>query len=86
MMHWATVTEIECAECEGYGSLTNREPTNILGDCTHCGGTGYRAPTADELDNMAEAAYARQFEGEPPMPQRERDEMQARRDAQRGVK
>jgi hypothetical protein len=89
MMHWATDTEIECAECEGRGWIAKRVPSLGRGvhevTCEHCNGHGYRAPAADELDNMAEAAYQRQFEGEPPMSQRERDEMQARMDAQWGV-
>jgi hypothetical protein len=35
---------------------------------------------------MAEDAYTRQFDGEPPMSFTERAEMQAKRDAQWGVK
>jgi hypothetical protein len=88
MMHWSTDTEIECAECEGTGKIMpqNWYTFKVARTCLDCKGTGYRAPTANELDNAAEAAYQRQFEGEPPMSQRERDEMQARRDAQWGVK
>lgn len=85
-MRWATDTEIECTDCEGYGWQSKRGPVNCLGDCPACDGSGLRAPTTDELDNAAEAAYTRQFEGEPPMSARERDEMQAKRDAQWGVR
>ena len=82
--------EIECPECEGNGWIVSRVP--LLGrgihqyNCPHCNGHGWRAPTAEEADALAEAAYDRQFEGEPPLSQRERDEMQAKRDAQWGVR
>ena len=88
-MHWATDTQIECLDCEGQGQIDiykdHRGP-NLWPDCKACGGTGLRAPTQDEIDNEADAAYQRQFEGEPPLSARERDEMQANRDAQWGVK
>lgn len=76
--------EIECAECCGNGQTFGK---NIGEDiiCPHCKGKGWRAPTADEADAMAEAAYDRQFEGEPPLTFAERVEMQAKRDAQWGV-
>ncbi len=73
----------------GQVEAAQREAARYVADfapCPACEGNGYRAPTADELDNMAEAAYDRQFEGEPPLSARERDEMQAKRDAQWGVK
>lgn len=74
-------------ECGGRG-CTGAIPieVQVRQECEACEGTGFRAPTADELDNAAEVAYQRQFEGEPPLSQRERDEMQAKRDAQWGVK
>lgn len=81
MIHWATDTEIECPDCEGHGYDIFPEV-----DCDACLGKGWRAPTADELDNAAEAAYERQLEGEPPMSFSERAEMQAKRDAQWGAK
>lgn len=77
-MHWATDNEIECAECEGQGQIDvnkdDRGPS-FWPDCKACNGTGLRAPTPDELDSMAEAAYDRQFEGEPPISMAERHEM-----------
>ena len=90
-MHWATDTEIECIDCDGNGWTPKvwfygRRKTITEETCFDCNGTGFRAPTADELDNMAEAAYQRQFEGEPPMSFTERAEMQAKRDAQWAVK
>ncbi len=88
-MHWATDTEIECTDCEGHGEVMQQNGTfgfQYIESCTACKGTGWRAPTQDELDNAAEAAYQRQFEGEPPMSFTERAEMQAKRDAQWGVK
>jgi DnaJ-class molecular chaperone len=82
--------EIECTDCDGHGWIAKRLPKVGGGlhevNCEFCNGTGWRAPTPDELDNMAEDAYTSQFEGEPPLSQRERDEMQAKRDAQWGVK
>lgn len=68
------IDEIECRDCSGYGWMSRREATNVLGDCTFCNGTGWRVPTQDELDNMAEDAYQRQFEGEPPSSAQERYE------------
>lgn len=65
--------EIECPDCEGHG-------------CEVCNFTGWREPTEAEADALAEAAYDRQFEGEPPMSFAERVEMQAKRDAQWGVR
>jgi hypothetical protein len=79
--------EIECRDCDGNGericnwTFQNRLHRTVE-QCTACNGHGWRDPTPDELDSMAEDAYQRQFEGEPPISQRERDEMQAKRDAQ----
>ncbi len=82
------IDEIECTACEGTGEVMpeNWYTFKVAFTCKDCNGAGWRAPTQDELDNMAEDAYTRQFEGEPPMSQRERDESQARREAQWGVK
>ncbi len=80
MTHWATDTEIECTDCDGHGEVMRKDGMfgfQYIDGCTACNGAGYRAPTADELDNMAEDAYSRQFEGEPPLSQRERDEWEA---------
>lgn len=87
-MFYVNDTEIECLDCNGEGNIWNNADTTSgqRVDCEACKGTGCRAPTQDELDNMAEDAYQRQFEGEPPLSQRERDEMQAKRDAQWGVR
>lgn len=76
------MNEIECPECEGNGC---DQSSGSSVDCPACQGNGWREPTQDEADNMAEDAYQRQFEGEPPMSARERNEMQAKRDAQWGV-
>jgi RecJ-like exonuclease len=82
--------EIECPDCDGNGWVGKRLPRVGGGvhevTCEHCNGTGWREPTQDEADNMAEAAYDRQFEGEPPMSFAERTAMQAKRDADWGVK
>ena len=78
--------EIECPDCDGFGWITKREATNILGDCLPCKGSGWREPTEVEADALVEAAYDRQFEGEPPMSFAERTEVQAKRDAQWGVR
>jgi hypothetical protein len=76
--------EIECPECCGNGqTIGPNSGEDII--CPHCNGAGWRAATEAEADALAEAAYDRQFEGEPPLSARERDEMQARRDAQWGV-
>ena len=83
-MHWATDTEIECLECQGHGAVLIAIDDAVT--CPACNGEGLRAPTQDELDNAAEDAYQRQFEGEPPMSFSERAEIQAKRDAQWGVK
>ena len=75
--------QIECNDCQGEGIIwNNADPTSGQSvDCDACHGEGWREPTADEASDMAEAAYQSQFEGEPPLSQRERDEMQAKRDA-----
>jgi DnaJ-class molecular chaperone len=80
--------EIECPDCDGEGRIWNNcDPTSGQSvDCDACNGKGWREPTQDEADNMAEDAYQRQFEGEPPMSFAERTEMQAKRDADWGVK
>ena len=83
-MDWATDTEIECLDCQGHGAVLIA--IDDATTCPACNGEGYRAPTADELDNAAESEYQRQFEGEPPMSFAERSEMQAKRDEQWGVK
>lgn len=88
-MHWATDTEIECLDCGGEGCIDvnkNDAGPHTWPDCKACKGTGVRALTQDEVDDAVDAAYSRQFEGEPPMSARERDEMQAKRDAQWGVR
>ena len=71
------IDEIECPDCDGMGRIYNNN-NDPLGrqyfDCEECGGTGWREPTQDEADNMAEDAYWRQFEGEPPLSAQERHE------------
>ncbi len=80
--------EIECLDCEGTGEIMpeNWYTFKVTAKCGDCNGTGWRAPTDDEISNMAEDAYTRQFDGEPPLSASERAEMQAKRDAQWGVK
>lgn len=80
--------ETECDECNGEGMIwNNADPTSGQGyECEKCNGTGWREMTDDEIADAAESAYERQFEGEPPMSFSERAEMQAKRDAQWGVK
>jgi hypothetical protein len=75
------VSEIECRQCEGegridrtVGSLWGRVVKSIHEDCPFCNGTGWREPTQDESDELAEAAYDRSLEGEPPMSMQERHE------------
>lgn len=65
--------EIECPNCEGHG-------------CEACNFTGWSEPTAEEDEALAEAAYDRQFEGEPPLSFRELTEQQAKREADWGVR
>jgi len=80
-----TIIEIECSECCGNGQTIGKNSGEDI-ICPQCKGVGWRAPTADEIEQMASDAYDRQFEGEPPMSFAERTEMQAKRDAQWGVK
>lgn len=77
--------EIECNECCGSGQTFGKNSGEDI-ICPQCKGAGWREPTADEIDQMALDAYDRQFEGEPPMSFAERTEMQAKRDAQWGVR
>jgi hypothetical protein len=73
------IDEIECLECCGNGqTIGPNSGEDII--CPHCQGRGWREPTQDEADNMAEDAYQHQFEGEPPMSFAERTAMQAKRD------
>lgn len=90
--------EIECRDCDGEGSVEHRFLSNYVSpqaecppdpvrvECEACNGKGWREPTEEDADALAEAAYDRQFEGEPPMSFGERTAMQSKRDAQWGVK
>ena len=77
--------EIECPNCKGEGFIRHNQwpfgPT-----CTDCAGIGWRAMTDDEASDAAESALSDACEGEPPMSFSERTEMNAKRDAQWGVK
>lgn len=68
--------EIECLTCDGEGNIwNNADPTSgQRHDCEDCKGTGWRLPTQDEYDSLAEAAYDRSLEGEPSMSMQERHE------------
>ena len=69
--------EIECRECGGQGQIDLVKGTggpSTWPDCRACKGTGWRAHTQDEADELAEAAYDRSLEGEPPMSMQERYE------------
>lgn len=60
--------EVECDSCSGEGFLQSAAPFPRMGpDCPDCNGTGYRPTTDDELNDMAEAAWERAQEGEPPL-------------------
>lgn len=82
--------EIECRDCNGNGeklinwTFQNRRHRTVE-QCPKCNGHGWRAPTQDELDDMASDAYDRQFEGEPPLSASERDEVQRKREKQWGA-
>ena len=78
--------EIECPDCMGHGTRLLPGVLDDADTCPACSGKGWREPTEDEADALAEAAYDRQFEGEPPLSFAERTAMQAKRDAQWGVK
>lgn len=67
-------SEIECHECCGNGQILGpKSGEDII--CPHCNGAGWRPETEDEADARAEAAYDRQFEGEPPLSAQERYEI-----------
>ena len=75
------MSEIECRQCEGearidrtVGSAWGRCVKSIHEDCPVCDGTGWREPTQDEADKLAEAAYDRSLEGEPHVSMQERHE------------
>ena len=82
------VIEIECTDCDGEGRIwNNADPTSgQYVDCDACHGDGWREPTQEELNDMAADAFSDMCEGEPPLSFAERAEMQAKRDAQWGVK
>lgn len=73
--------EIECPDCNGHGEVcgVNRNrrsrfvgmddlsPDDFTVNCHACGGEGWRAPTDDELADMAERQAEDAASGEPPM-------------------
>lgn len=68
--------EIECPDCDGTGDIwNNNDPTSGQRvDCDECKGTGWRAPTDEERDDMAANAFSDMCEGEPPITAQERHE------------
>ena len=78
--------EIECPDCDGKGQVDRQHLRPQLIDCDACDGKGWREPTQEELNDMAADAFSDMCEGEPPLSFAERTEMQAKRDAQWGVK
>ena len=75
------IDEIECSDCCGNGqTIGPNSGEDII--CPRCVGKGWREPTEAEAGALAEAAYDRQFEGEPPMSFAERNEMQAKLESQ----
>lgn len=85
-----TAHEIECVQCDGNGWIAKRLPRVGGGlhevNCIDCSGHGWRLETEDEANDRAADAFSDMCEGEPPMSFSERSEMQAKRDAQWGVK
>lgn len=77
--------EIECPDCDGHGAVKNPnlhgfrddpayttpppDPARI--NCTACDGEGWRAPTDDEIAEMAEAQAEDAASGEPPVTMQE---------------
>ena len=79
---------IECQDCDGEGVIwNNADPTSGQSvQCYACHGEGWREMTEDEANDAAADAWSDLCESEPPMSMAERAEMQAKRDAQWGVK
>jgi hypothetical protein len=75
--------EIECPECNGegevehphlhrYASIVAESPPDpVMVECEDCGGRGWRAPTDDELADMAERQAEDAASGEPPVTMQE---------------
>lgn len=75
------IDEIECPDCNGHGEVcgVNRNrrsrfvgcadlsPDDFTVNCESCDGKGWRAPTEDELADMAESQAEDRASGEPPM-------------------
>lgn len=73
------IDEIECRDCNGegevehphlhrYASIVAESPPDpVMVECEECGGKGWRAPTDDELSDMAERQAEDAASGEPPM-------------------
>lgn len=65
--------EIECPQCDGWGSTVVKSASGLMtfrtadDHCPACNGTGWRAPTDDELSDMAERQAEDAASGEPPM-------------------
>lgn len=73
-------SEIECRDCHGNGWLPRRWAFNSRvqfteEDCPHCNGHGWRAPTQEELDDMAADAFSDMCESEPPLSMDERHQI-----------
>ena len=80
--------QIECRDCDGEGVIwNNADPTSGQSvACEACKGEGWREPTDEESADIAADAWSDMCEGEPPVSFAERCVMNARRDAQFGVK
>lgn len=70
------IDEIECSHCEGMGEWDEgplpahsaaEEPEYRQVICPDCNGKGWRAPTEDEIAEMAERQAEDRATGEPPV-------------------
>ncbi len=59
--------EIECPDCDGYGTRLVPGKLDDADTCPACKGEGWRPMTDDEMADAAERQHQDMCEGEPPV-------------------